>query len=161
MAIPPLPQQLRAQQHPLLIVHAQEEDGPATHRRERDDLRSSKLEVRAPALDTGIEQHDHLAGLRIARSNVGPLKAITTEAGIGEIVERGLPSMLLTDDVIRLMRRKGSLIGETTVFAAVFRPRDDSAAQSHRERGHAHSAEAGEPWTRARISERMSSSRTI
>jgi hypothetical protein len=50
-----LPQHLRAQQHPLLIVHAQEENGPATDRRQRGDLRSSTLEVRAPALDAGIE----------------------------------------------------------------------------------------------------------
>jgi hypothetical protein len=99
-----VPQQLRAQQYPLFIVEAQEEDGPPAHWRQRDDLGFSEREVRAPTLDAGVEERDQLTRPWIAGRDIRSLKAITSEAGVGQIVERSGPAMLLADDVIRLMR---------------------------------------------------------
>lgn len=110
-AISPLTEQLCTQQHALFIIHAQEEDGSAPHRRQRNDLCSNKVEVNAPSLGTGVEQHDHLTRLWIEGRYIRPLEAIAPEAGIGQIVERSLPSVLLPDDVIWLMWRQSGLIG--------------------------------------------------
>jgi len=78
-AVAPLPQQLRTQQHPLLIVHAQEEDRAATDSRQWVYLGTLKSGMRVPAIGAGMKEHDHLTRERIAGGDSGSLEAIAAE----------------------------------------------------------------------------------
>lgn len=111
-------------------------------------------------LSTGIEQRHHLAGLWIAGRNIGSFETIAPEAGVRKIVKRRLPSMLHTDDMIRLMRYERGVVGETAVFAAVLSALSNGAAQLFRKCRHTGLSVIEEPPARARISDRMSSSKT-
>ena len=69
--------------------------------------------------------------------------------------------MLFADNVIRLMRRKDRVFGDTAVLATMLGALGDSTAQSHRHHRSAHAGDIVVSWMRARIKEMISSSKTI
>ncbi len=101
--VPALSEQFGAEEQPLFIVETQQPSGTTADGRQGHDLDAIQAEMVQPAVLAWVEQGYKSACHRIVSRNVGTLEAVTAKAGIGEIIERRLSAMLLTDDVIGLM----------------------------------------------------------
>jgi hypothetical protein len=114
----------------LLVIEAQQEDGPATYWGQGYDRSAIEFEMHGPLGRARIEQRYEVTCLRVTRSYVRSLIAIAAETGIGEVLQHSCPTMLLPDNVIRLMRGEHDVFGNTAVFAAVPGTSGNSAPES-------------------------------
>ena len=70
-----------------------------------------------PSISAGIKQHNDLAGIGINRGQVCAFEGIAVNTGKRQIVQIGFASMLLGDDMVRLMRKEYAGTRDTAVFA--------------------------------------------
>lgn len=104
---------------------------------------------------------DQVACQGIKRGNIRPLVAVTPETGMHQVGKGCRAAMLFADDVIRLMRRKDRVFGDTAVLAAVPGAIDNSTTQRYWYHRPAQAGDVAVARMRARIKETISSSKMI
>lgn len=93
-----------------------------------------------PTIPTGVVERDQCTIVWVARRDVRAFEAVASEAGEGQIVERGGPSMLLAYHMVRFMCGERGVFGNPAVFAATVCPLDDGTTQRGWDVSGAHSS---------------------
>lgn len=125
----PLRDQLRPKGNPALVIQVKQRCRASSGWRERLDQRSFETKMRRPAIQAPIEERYDCPILGIDGGDVRPFETIAAKARERKVGEICRPTMLLGDDVVRLLRRQ-HLIVLNTRNTRTFRPRSATARRS-------------------------------
>jgi hypothetical protein len=83
-----------------------------------------------PLVPTGIEQVRKRARVGIERGDITAFATVALKTGVGEIAQRGVATVLLSNDVVHFMAVKidARIIRLLTIFAPPLRALDDTQA---------------------------------
>jgi len=84
-------------------------------------LRAVPLEVIVPFIDSRIEEPNEFVCVGNVSRRIAPLMAVTQRAGPAHIGQFGRALVLLSADVIRLVRQPRARLRHLTILATVFR----------------------------------------
>jgi hypothetical protein len=104
----------------------------AAYLSQADDVNAIEPKVIHPLLGPRIKQRHEVTRVRIDGPDIASLPAVAHRAGQCQVVERRLPSVLLGNDMIHLMRGGSEILVEQTVFTAVTGPLDHLTSQLRR-----------------------------
>ena len=109
-------------------VHFEQPDGGSSRGGLSHNAGAILSEVVAPVIPSGMEQRRQNTGVGINATEVGAFLEIALGTGEREVGGVIGAAVLPGDDVFDVETESGSVLGETTVFAAVSRPLPDQVA---------------------------------
>jgi hypothetical protein len=105
--------------HSIRMIEFKQTDSDTPDGSLRQNVSAIQSKVNGPALRARVEQRSQLPGGWINRSNVGAFAPVAVNAGQRKVFGSGLATMLLRDDVIRLMGKQHIFVAHEAVLATI------------------------------------------
>ena len=104
---------------PLWRIDVEDGYSGACHGRRANERGATPVEVLRPYVGSRIKKRCHFTGYRIVARNVWSLGRVALGASETQVLQRGLTTVLLGDDVVDFVRQDGACLRKLAVFAAV------------------------------------------